>query len=618
MHWIVEITSLAKPDDRAQNVNVEAPSWEEAVKLVRKYTGLPQTISGFSIEIRTDGLCAVDPQQHIRYRLQQRESSAESPLSQRKPIEPSPAKAKPVKSVAAIRRPSSDPPLSAQRNKTPPQGFAAVSAPSGVSGTTNNTHDARDVLPTAMGSTAADMRSTIPDRPRRVIVATEEPVPLTRKSKQVQQPESTSAPAAATPPLAQPTAASALLQPQPPASHQTLSVPLQATVGASAPEVVELMRREEDPTDTSPMTYREYAYAITPTCTDQEATRFITNQFNQIRLALANVKTPKMVNLAVFDHVFSQRPERPPQVTLTWKDWKGEAELQYPARDTQSATTRGDQGGERNEQGAPAPSGPTPNAALTADDKPRTDATMEPLPLLSDNAKMQARLRAKSSPQASAPIHESPPSSHSVSQPIAQPVSQLIAQPIAKDSPTQHAVLLRADSPADEEILVDVFEAMHDLYFYRDAYEAADFIVNLAIETMNCDVGLAQLYDINRQEYVVVHAVGPSAQQVLGHRTSERDIIVQQIISCKDRPIVIDTPDAFSRSQRWQKLGLIPSSVLARVVVHSDRILAILELGHETPKQSFRNIDGNMLEYMANSYAEFIIKTGALFGHSSS
>lgn len=597
MHWIVEITSLATPADPAQNVNVEAPSWEEAIKLVRKYTGLSETLSGFSISIRADGLCAVDPNHQLRYRLQQHNTAAELPPSQRKPVGPSPTKTRPVNSVTAVRRISSDPPPSSQRNKTPPQGFAAVAAPIASSIiTTQRKPDAHELQQEETDNTPADMRSTIPDRPQRVVVTANEPLPLTRITKQVQEPDtrtdSTSASAAATQ-----TAAS---QPSPQsAPPQEASMSLQAAAEATSFEVVELMRREENASSTSPMTYREYAFAITPPCTDQEATRFITNQFNQIRLALTNVKTPKMVNLAVFDHVFSQRPERPPQVTLAWKDWKGEAALQYPGRDAESAKTSSGEGGKRNEQVAPAP-----NAALAAEGKSRTDATMEPLPLLSNNAKKQARLRAKSSPQASAPTPGPPPS------------TQPVAQPVVQTESGQHMVQLHADSPSDEEIIVDVFDAMHDLYFYRDAYEAAEFIVNLAIDTMNCDVGLAQLYDINRQEFVVVHAVGPSAQLVLGHRTFERDALLYQIAST-GAPIVIDTPDIIYHAQRWQKLGITPSSVLACVVVHSDRMLAILELGHETPNQSFRKIDRDVLAYMANSYGEFIIKTGALFGHSS-
>ena len=45
----------------------------------------------------------------------------------------------------------------------------------------------------------------------------------------------------------------------------------------------------------------------------------------------------KLVNLAVFDHRWKDTPERPPVVTLQWRDWRGEAVTEYPASTRQSS-----------------------------------------------------------------------------------------------------------------------------------------------------------------------------------------------------------------------------------------------------------------------------------------
>ena len=38
----------------------------------------------------------------------------------------------------------------------------------------------------------------------------------------------------------------------------------------------------------------------------------------------------KFVNLAVFDHRWKDAPERPPVITLQWRDWRNEVAVDYP------------------------------------------------------------------------------------------------------------------------------------------------------------------------------------------------------------------------------------------------------------------------------------------------
>jgi eukaryotic-like serine/threonine-protein kinase len=91
-------------------------------------------------------------------------------------------------------------------------------------------------------------------------------------------------------------------------------------------------RREQDPTDAAPVSYREYAYEIRPGASEQEARRFIRERFEEVRNSLSSAPPGKLVNLAVFDHTFVRRPERAPLATLVWKDWRGEPEIRFPCR----------------------------------------------------------------------------------------------------------------------------------------------------------------------------------------------------------------------------------------------------------------------------------------------
>src|SRR6202012_3743725 len=84
----------------------------------------------------------------------------------------------------------------------------------------------------------------------------------------------------------------------------------------------------------SPLTYREYVYAVAEGTPEEEAKRLIFERFAHVRSTLDATRTGTLVNLAVFDHIFHGRPQRRPVVTLAWKDWKGEdPEVRYPQRE---------------------------------------------------------------------------------------------------------------------------------------------------------------------------------------------------------------------------------------------------------------------------------------------
>jgi GAF domain-containing protein len=158
---------------------------------------------------------------------------------------------------------------------------------------------------------------------------------------------------------------------------------------------------------------------------------------------------------------------------------------------------------------------------------------------------------------------------------------------------------------------------MHDLYFLRDAYEGADFVIALALDKMRCTVGMAQLYDINRREFVVAHAVGPGADKALGNRTSEHDPLLVEIMQ-RRTPFVIDVrTDPRVGNGRWKNMGGAPRSILACSVAQGGRFLGILELAHVDGEGKFRKADIDGMAYIAESFAEFVAKMGLLFGSES-
>ncbi len=98
------------------------------------------------------------------------------------------------------------------------------------------------------------------------------------------------------------------------------------------PPLKVLTKREQDPTEASPLTYREYAFAVPEGTSDEVAADVLRAQLRLVEAHVAASKMGKLVNLAVFDVEFKGKPPRPPIATLTWKDWKGEPIIAHPKR----------------------------------------------------------------------------------------------------------------------------------------------------------------------------------------------------------------------------------------------------------------------------------------------
>ena len=131
-----------------------------------------------------------------------------------------------------------------------------------------------------------------------------------------------------------------------------------APAPAGIPEYRVLRIREEERTKATPITYREYVYAVDTRTERREAEQLLMARFNEVRGAISELPRGKLVQLAVFDHAFKERPARPPIATLVWKDWRGEPVVQFPLQrrpsDEQAPAPPEPQRG-----GGPEPAAPT-------------------------------------------------------------------------------------------------------------------------------------------------------------------------------------------------------------------------------------------------------------------
>ena len=128
--------------------------------------------------------------------------------------------------------------------------------------------------------------------------------------------------------------------------------PVQVNRPSSAPgriasiELELLLDRNEEPTEENPLFYCERAYLLPRGVSVPDAEAALRWKLADMQTTLEARKRGKLVNLAVFDHRWTDAPERPPVITLQWRDWRGDVVVDYPAAARHSSAPP-----------APAPSG---------------------------------------------------------------------------------------------------------------------------------------------------------------------------------------------------------------------------------------------------------------------
>ncbi|HET7541088.1 MAG TPA: hypothetical protein VFK05_14495 [Polyangiaceae bacterium] len=308
MRWFVEVSRVGE-SGVADEYCVEAKQWQGALQEARKLRGDLGALSKFSIELLDQGYRAVDPALKLRYLIN--EAPADAPLTDSAEY----AKKHADKEHASKPEHGSRPRLG---ESVAPSVYATSLAPTPF--TTSLAPPANpSAVPRPTSSLAPRTSSVTPPRvvhsePPRAVLSEPPRAVLSDppRAAQLVVPDDPIPPA---PPL--PGGLSLASQPAPPPSPPI-------------PQFELVRQRAEEPRPDSPITYREFAYAVEPGRTRGEVEALLLDRYQATRAAIEDRPPGKFVQLAVFDHVFKRRPERPPLATFAWKDWRGEPVLAFP------------------------------------------------------------------------------------------------------------------------------------------------------------------------------------------------------------------------------------------------------------------------------------------------
>jgi hypothetical protein len=594
MRWTIEVSSVGKADRQAYCV--ESESWQRALQVARGLREDHGPMTGFSIELLNEGFSAIDPRTRLRYFVKRAPDDAplsgpdhanksSSPAPAPRPIAeaktpPRPDSVSPPQAVSATPKTTNKPSIGPSKGSSKTVMFASsgaalvaeVQAPAEGAATTEGALSAP--LPA---------RLEVPRPHASAPPAALTSVPRTKSGLPRADPPPSSSAAAAPPESVRAPTSPSLQHALSPVLNQGAQAPsarLSVSGPATLPGVEVLYKREHDPDANSPLTYREYVYFFPAASDEAMAKAMLIAQFDLVRSTLQDLPAGKLVNLAIFDVSFADRPPVAPVVTLSWKDWTGEPTIDFPRR---------------AQAGVPSVSPP--------------QAGVPPgLANLPGGASSQHPISGGFPPPRLAPASDS----HTQAAPatgaqVAPEPKPFAAGPPPTDRrssrPSKSSGRLRGD-----ELIADLFEAMHDLHFLRDSVEGAAFCLMLALEKIPSRVGIVHLYDIDRREFVVASVRGPNQEAALLQRYPEGDPVLS-VAMRRQRAIIWGDVDEANALSRYRFFGGARSLIVAPVVL-AGRFLGALELLDPVDGLPFNDEEGHALTYIAEQFAEFIATRG--------
>jgi len=345
--------------------------------------------------------------------------------------------------------------------------------------------------------------------------------------------------------------------------------------------LVTLGYRDEEQGPGSQLTYRERSFYWPPPVARSDVERSLRGELGNMRRNLEGRPRGQYVNLAVFDHAFRDRPERPPVATLQWKDWRGEPEFSW-AGESQAS------------QWAPAP----------AEQPVRTSFTPQAHEGAPGRVTSSQSLPPAAPPAPAAPAAAWPP-------PPAAPAFAPEPQPVPHSAlftpePTRPG---HRDSTGDQDKrLAIAFEATQDLYFLTTPVDGLDFGVKLLHELVPSEAISGCIYDINTDEFrfVAVTGTGAAERRAAAVRSSA-GLFAAAVRSGRDDLIVSDV----ASEPRYEpecdgRTGLVARNMVFLPLHKANQLFGMLQLINRQGPRGFTESDVAVANYVANQLTEFL------------
>ena len=148
-------------------------------------------------------------------------------------------------------------------------------------------------------------------------------------------PPGTKKPAPSTPEIAAPMAAAPVRPPPEPVHHGRSSAPAPSSPPPATVEnkLILLASRDEKPTRSSPIHFRERMYAVPVPLQAGTGEKLATKLLRRVQEEVRKEQGAKFIRIELFDHIWKRTPDHAPVVRIEWKDWNKSIEIEFPLED---------------------------------------------------------------------------------------------------------------------------------------------------------------------------------------------------------------------------------------------------------------------------------------------
>jgi hypothetical protein len=602
MRWLVEVTALGSPGENEaatkESLHVDADTWQKALHTARAQRGEPGPMSGFSIELLDEGCRAVDPGSRTRYEVRRASASDVARASVPPPAVAAPAA--PARGSPSVPPPAiAAPPRPVTQATVPAPYTAAVSVAPVVP-----VVPVVPVAPAAPATLRADVAANVPSQIvyKREQDATEG-MPLTYREYVYNVPPSTTEGAAET-----------LLTTQLEFVRASLErVPAGKLVNLAAVDTP--IDAKPAPPPLATLTWKDWRGAPVIAFPRRRAVRQAPMAAPVAAPVSAPQPAPAHVTAPVPIQPFAPAPVPAPVQPFAPATFTAPAAAPAPVAPV-----------------APAPNpfapqaAPLPSVVIAQTPPPPpmvVPAVVAPAPApMRSPASVPPPAPAPQPPIVAGPAAAPPTAAPQQGFPAPAPPGHVVPQPFAPAF-TPPPPFVRTGAPPlktggpngrvrGEDLIADLFEAMHDLHFLKDALEGGEFCLALAMEKLPSQVGIVHLYDINHREFLITSTRGTGTGVLLLRRFPESDPILLSAMN-KRKPLVFS--DAMQTEaatvERYAAVGGARSVIVAPVE-QAGRFLGALEILNPLDGQPFTESEGNAIMYIAEQLAEFLSQRGVV------
>lgn len=313
IRWFVEVSPV-EASPLKERYCVDALQWQQALQQARKIRGDRGPMARFAMELLEVGYRATDPTSRLRYTVSK--APADAPLSARPPALNRKSNGNGNGNGKTAHRMPSDPEIEELSNPM----LVALPPP-----LETNYEDALPTMPRASERPPKAEPVSYETRPPEAIRSgsvrpSQIPLPGRKsRSRNVQTSPAVPRPNRSHPPPVEAVGVHAAGSAAPNLSTAPVEEPVPTLPGLTL-----LSQRREEPTEAVPILYREYAMAFDSNLTPRELERYARAVWEQVRTSIGHRPPGKFVQVALFDHRFTGKPERAPAAVLAWKDWRGD------------------------------------------------------------------------------------------------------------------------------------------------------------------------------------------------------------------------------------------------------------------------------------------------------